>query len=183
MAATTTGRRYGAGLCLAFLTLPLSSAAHAEVLAVAPAGFHLKLERTISAPPEQAWEALLAVGRWWADAHTYSGKGANMAIEPRAGGCFCERFDGGEIEHMRVAYVSPAARQLVMTGGLGPLLWMGASGSLAITLKAVDGGTSMKWEYRVSGFEPKGWEATAPLVDRVLGEQIDRLAAHAAARP
>jgi hypothetical protein len=154
----------------------MSPAARAEVLAAAPAGFHLKLERTINATPEQTWAALLAVGRWWDDEHTYSGKGANMTLEPRAGGCFCERYDGGEIEHMRVAYVSPAAKQLVMIGGLGPLLWMGASGSLAITLKAVDGNTSMRWEYRVSGFEPKGWEATAPLVDQVLAQQMERLA-------
>jgi uncharacterized protein YndB with AHSA1/START domain len=183
MAATTMCRRHRVGLCLAFLVLPLSPATRAEVVAVAPAGFHLKLERTLAAPPDDAWAALLAVGGWWDDEHTYSGKGANMTLEPRAGGCFCERYDGGEIEHMRVAYVSAAAKQLVMTGGLGPLLWMGASGSLAITLTAVDGATAMKWEYRVSGFEPKGWEATAPLVDKVLGEQLDRLAASLADNP
>jgi uncharacterized protein YndB with AHSA1/START domain len=166
---------------VALVALP--AAAHAEVLAVAPEGFQLRLERTLAAPPDAAWATLLAVGRWWNGDHTYSGKGANMAIEPRAGGCFCERYDGGEIEHMRVAYVSPATKQLVMIGGLGPLLWQGASGSLAITLKAAEGGTLVKWEYRVSGFEPKGWEATAPLVDKVLGEQLDRLAALASARP
>jgi hypothetical protein len=63
-----------------------------------------------------------------------------------------------------------------MVGGLGPLLWQGASGSLAITLAAADGGTQMKWEYRVSGYEPAGWEATAPLVDQVLAQQLGRLA-------
>jgi uncharacterized protein YndB with AHSA1/START domain len=165
--------------CIALVAL--STAARAEVLAVAPQGFQLKLERTLAAPPDEAWAALLAVGSWWNDEHTYSGKGANMAIEPRAGSCFCERYDGGEIEHMHVAYVSPATKQLVMTGGLGPLLWQGASGTLAITLKAAEGGTVASWEYRVSGFEPKGWEATAPLVDKVLGEQLDRLAARVAA--
>lgn len=181
MRAIADCRRYGPVLCLCLLALPL--AARAEVVAVAAGGFHLKLQRTLAAPPERAWEALLAVGSWWNGEHTYSGKGANMAIEPRAGGCFCERYDGGEIEHMRIAYVSPAAKQLVMTGGLGPLLWQGASGALAITLKAAEGGTVASWEYRVSGFEPKGWEATAPLVDKVLGEQLDRLAARVAASP
>jgi uncharacterized protein YndB with AHSA1/START domain len=154
-------------------TLP--AVAGAEVLAAGPAGFQLALERTVAATPDATWQALLDVGRWWSDEHTYSGKAGNMSLEPRADGCFCERYDGGEIAHMRVAYVSPAAKQLVMIGGLGPLLWQGASGTLAIALAATAGGTLVKWEYRVSGFEPKGWEATAPLVDKVLGEQLDRL--------
>ncbi len=157
-----------------------SATAGAEVLAIGEGGFHLKLTRTLADSPERTWQTLLAVGGWWSDAHTYSGRAANMTIEPRAGGCFCERFEGGEVEHLRVAYVSGEARQLVMTGGLGPLLWQGAGGSLAITLKPAEGGTLVQWEYRVSGFEPKGWEATAPRVDAVLAEQLDRLAAKVA---
>lgn len=169
---------------LAWLALAsLPAAAHGEVVAAGAGGFHLKLERTLAATPEATWQALLAIGTWWDDEHTYSGKAANMTLEPRAGGCFCERYDGGEIEHMRVAYVSPAKQQLVMVGGLGPLLWQGAAGSLAITLKAVEGGTAMKWEYRVAGFEPAGFEATAPLVDKVMGLQADRLAARVAPGP
>lgn len=159
---------------LAVAALP--AVAGAEVLATGPAGFRLALERTVAATPDATWRVLLDVGSWWNDEHTYSGKAGNMSLEPRAGGCFCERYDGGEIEHMRVAYVSPAAKQLVMSGGLGPLLWQGAGGTLAITLAATPGGTLVKWEYRVSGFEPKGWDATAPLVDKVLGEQLESLA-------
>lgn len=159
--------------CLALATLPVAT--HAEVTAVGAGGFHLKLERTVAATPEATWQALLVIGRWWDDAHTYSGKAANMTLDARAGGCFCERFDGTEVEHMRVAHVAPATKQLVMIGGLGPLLWQGAQGSLVIALKAVDGGTQLKWEYRVAGFEPAGWEATAPLVDKVLAQQLERL--------
>ena len=63
---------------------------------------------------------------------------ANMRIEPKPGGCFCEavpagRRSGGEIEHMRVIYVAPGST-LRMSGGLGPLQSEAVTGVLTMTL-------------------------------------------------
>lgn len=169
-------------LAAAIVLAALPCAALAEVTAHGPQGFVIRLERTAAADAARVWHALADVGQWWSGEHSYSGEAGNLTLEPRAGGCFCERWDGGTIEHMRVAFASPAMRRMVLTGGLGPLLWMGATGSLAIRLEPADGaGTRIAWEYRVTGFEPAGWEKTAGLVDEVLAEQLERLSRFATA--
>lgn len=166
---------------IAALVLP--GLAAAGVTANGPPGFVVRQERVVAADPARVWSSFEQIGQWWDDAHTYSGKAANLTLDLRAGGCFCERWPGGEIEHLRVAYVSAASHQLVMTGGLGPLLWLGASGSLIVKLAPAEGGTKISWEYRVSGYQPDGWEKTAASVDAVLGQQVDRLVRHATTGP
>ncbi|MCC7198281.1 MAG: ATPase [Gammaproteobacteria bacterium] len=171
-------RSVAAGFASLLLSLP--PPAIAAVVDSAPGGFTLRLEAVTAAAPGRTWDSLLRIGEWWSGAHTYSGRAANMTLELRAGGCFCERWPGGEIEHMRVALAWPEKRQLVMSGGLGPLLWKGASGALAIRISPEGQGSRITWEYRVSGYDPAGLDKLAPVVDRVLGEQLAGLAAHAA---
>ncbi len=60
------------------------------------------------------------IGRWWDPAHTFSGQAANLTIDPRAGGCFCETLTTGSVQHMIVSHID-APRMLVLQGGLGPL--------------------------------------------------------------
>ena len=77
------------------LTLPgaMTTPALADVTDVSPGGFTVRLEIDIEASPIDVYEA--AVGRiaeWWSSDHTFSGDAANMTIEHRLGGCFCETF-------------------------------------------------------------------------------------------
>ena len=77
---------------------------------------------------------------------------------------------------MHVIYAAPS-RVLRMTGGLGPLQSEAVSGTLTITLKPVDGGTRVLWEYVVGGYMRQKIPELAPLVDKVLAEQLTRLEA------
>ena len=63
--------------------------------------------------------------------HTVSKDAANLSLELRAGGCFCERLkDGGSVQHLQVAYTAPWAG-LRLRGALGPLQMEGVDGALA----------------------------------------------------
>lgn len=148
-----------------------------EVLHVAPNGFILENEVRTQAAPAQAWQALVEdVGRWWPADHTWFGRSENLSIDARAGGCFCERDGERSVEHMRISFVQPGSL-LRMSGGLGPLQGMGLYGALDWRLQAADEGTVITLSYRVSGVSPDGFEALAPVVDRVQAQQLGGLAA------
>jgi uncharacterized protein YndB with AHSA1/START domain len=142
---------------------------------ITPNGFRVKQELRIAAPPAKVFESLTGqIGAWWNEQHTYSGDSRNLSIEPRPGGCFCERLVDGGIEHMRVVQVR-SPRVLRMVGGLGPLQGTGVAGAWTWQLSALDGGTKLELDYVVGGFLPGGFEKLAPLVESVLGEQAERL--------
>jgi uncharacterized protein YndB with AHSA1/START domain len=142
---------------------------------VAPNGFLVRHELTINAPAAKVYESLLGkIGSWWSDEHTYSGDSRNLSIGSRPGGCFCERLPNGGVEHMRVVYLL-RNRMVRMAGGLGPLQASGVSGSMTWRLTPIDVGTRLELTYSVGGFMPGGFESVAPAVDRVLGEQAERL--------
>lgn len=139
---------------------------------------------TVAADPEQTWLALIAPGKWWNDAQTWSGDAENMYLSPQGGGCFCELLpkvddaaagiQRGSVQHMIVVQADPG-KVLRMRGGLGPLQSEPAEGVLTITLKPVKGGTRIVWEYVVGGrtrFEP---EVIAKAVDGVMSLQLARL--------
>lgn len=153
----------------------LAGSVHAAIAQVSAGGFVRRHEAMVNAPPAKAYDALVQLGSWWSSDHTYSGDAKNMSIEPRAGGCFCERLkDGGSIEHMRVVYAQPA-RALRMAGGLGPLQAAGVAGSMTWRLTPVESGTKLELSCTVGGFTDGGFDKMAPLVDSVLGEQFQRL--------
>jgi hypothetical protein len=83
----------------------------------------------------------------------------------------------GSVEHMRIVYADPQAGVLRMVGALGPLQSEALSGALTITLKPGAAGTRIELDYVVGGFMRMKPEQIAPLVDKVLGEQVQRLAA------
>jgi hypothetical protein len=68
---------------------------------------------------------------------------------------------------------------LRLSGGLGPLQSLGVTGSLSWSFAAVAGGTKIEVSYSVGGFSPDGFETLAPVVDGVLRDQLQRLAAFA----
>jgi hypothetical protein len=73
------------------LATSLAGPAEAEVKSVAPNGFEVIDTVTIQAPPERVYDALGQIGRWWSSAHTFSRDAANLSIDLKADGCFCER--------------------------------------------------------------------------------------------
>jgi Polyketide cyclase / dehydrase and lipid transport len=147
----------------------------AEVVAVDDAGFEVVERIVIAAAPDAVFARLVEVGRWWDASHSYSGDAANISLDARPGGCWCEKIPpGGAIEHMRVVYVDPG-KILRARGGLGPVQSEGADGALTWTLKAVEGGTELRQRYAVGGRVRGGFPAMAPLVDGVLKMQMGRI--------
>ena len=166
------------GILLA-ASIMLAAPAAAEVLSSTPAGFAVEARVVVPVAPSEAYAALGRIGRWWNSEHTYSGDAANMRLEPRVGGCFCEAIpaDGGEIEHGRVIYARPG-QTLRVQGGLGPLQSEGVLGTLTWQLRAVDSGTEISQTYVAGGYMRGGFEAAAPLVDQVMAAQLEGLRRH-----
>jgi len=171
-------------IALAALALTTQPAA-AEVVAQSDAGFVTRATATVKADPAATWQALIAPGTWWNAEHTYSADAKNLYIDAQAGGCFCEKLPltkdapansrAGSVEHMHVIYAAPS-RVLRMSGGLGPLQSEALNGTLTITLKPVAGGTRILFEYVVGGYMRMKPAEIAPLVDKVVAEQLSRLA-------
>jgi len=163
----------------------LASPAHADVVAKSELGFVSRNVVEVAAKPDAVWAILVAPSRWWNSEHTYSGNSANLTLDPQAGGCFCEKLPApagapvwqraGSVEHMRVINVEPG-RALRMTGALGPLQAEAVQGVLTITLKPTEKGTRILFEYVVGGYMRFTVDQIAPPVDKVLLEQIGRLA-------
>ena len=151
----------------------VAAPASAEVVSSGQNGFHIRQSAQMVVPPPAAFTAFGRGGSWWSGEHTYSGKAANLSMALSPGGCFCERLDGGGIEHMRVSYVDPGKR-VVLTGSLGPLLYEATAGVMDVQFERIAGGTKVTMDYRVAGFANGGAEKMAPLVDSVLAEQFKR---------
>ena len=163
----------------ALLAAAAASPAMAEVKSATPAGFAVEAKVVVPASPAQAYAALARIGAWWDSAHSYSGDAANMTLDPKVGGCFCETIPkgNGAVEHGRIIYAQPG-ETLRLQGGLGPLQAEAALGVLTWTLKPVQGGTEITQTYVVGGYMRSGGEVLAPLVDQVLAGQLERLRAY-----
>lgn len=154
--------------------------AAAEVVSTDGNGFEVTHGVSLVIPVAQAYAAFGRIGAWWSDDHTYSGKAANLRLALQPGGCFCETIPaGGGVEHMRVALVLPNER-IVMTGALGPVLYEAAAGVMDVKFERIAGGSKIIMSYRAAGFAKGGADKLAPVVDKVLGDQLRRLRAHAA---
>ncbi|MGO9947854.1 MAG: ATPase [Steroidobacteraceae bacterium] len=156
------------------LQFPVEHAA-AEVLGAAANGFEVRETVHVAAAPDKAYAALLLPGRWWSPDHSFSHNTANFVLDARAGGCWCENLpDGGSAEFMRVVYAAPG-KVLRLRGALGPLQGMGVEGAMTWSLKSSGNGTDISVSYAVGGFAKDGLDDLSKVVDRVLGEQIERL--------
>ena len=170
-------------LILLAVLLAAASPAAAEVVSSGPNGFEIRHSANLVVPQAAAFAAIGKVQNWWSKDHTYSGNAANLSLDLRPGGCFCERFDGGGgIEHLRVTYVQPGER-ITLSGALGPLLFQAVSGVLDIQVERIAGGSRITMNYRVAGFARGNGADLAPAVDRVLAEQMKRLRTYAAGAP
>ncbi len=158
--------------------LLLATPARAEVAAASSSAFLLRFEADIAKSPDQVWRDFQRIDRWWNEAHTYSGDAANLRLDARAGGCWCERWGNRQsVEHARVVLVSEndGVRTLRAIGGFGPLQEMGVTGVLTVTVATHPNGAKLILTYRVSGDPSLNLAALAPAVDSVLLEQFDRL--------
>lgn len=172
-------------LVISSLAALAATPASAEVHDTSPYGFAVRATATVPATPEEAWDELLDPADWWSGNHTFSGKAANLSLDPRAGGCFCELLPGtagsdapprGGVQHMQVAFLDKA-KTLRLTGALGPLQSEPVTGVLTFILRKEAGGTRINAEYSVGGYMRIPAERMGPLVDRVITEQVGRLAA------
>ena len=170
--AQSAARRF---LGAAFLLMSAATSARSAPQ-VAPNGFLVKLEANVNAPRAKVYDALIGqVGSWWNPQHTYSHDAKNLSIDPRPGGCFCERLpNGGGIEHLRVIYVAPR-EVLRLSGGLGPLQASGVAGSMTWKLTGDSDNTRVQLSYSVGGSIDGGFEKIAPAVEGMLNEQLNRL--------
>jgi uncharacterized protein YndB with AHSA1/START domain len=160
----------------ALVSLTVAGPAAAEVKKAAPNGFEIESKVVVPVSPEQAFEALGQVQRWWHSSHTYSGSSANLRMGLKAGDCFCEGVpaDKGSVEHGRVVYSRPGSTLRVL-GALGPLQGEAVTGTLTWSLKKAGSGTEVTQNYIVGGYFRQGAEPLAPLVDQVMQSQLARL--------
>jgi hypothetical protein len=173
------------------VALAAMTPARAEVVASSDAGFVVRRAADVTADAEAVWAQLIQLRGWWDSQHSFSGDAANLSLDPRAGGCFCEMLPAkgspragprGSVEHMRVIYVEQP-RALRLSGALGPLQAEAVKGTLTIALKPIEGGTRIMWEYVVGGYMRQKAEQMAPRVDAMLGEQLSHLADKLGAKP
>lgn len=178
-------RTFALGLTgsLAIMSAPLA----AEVVETRDDGFVTRDTASVAATPLETWLALIRPGDWWNDDHTWSADASNMTLVPQAGGCFCEKVPGedgedgfsldGSVQHGTVIQAYPL-RVLRIRGGLGPLQGEPASGIITITLKEIEGGTRILWEYNVGGSMRFEIPMISEAVDGVMTQQLHGLQAH-----
>ena len=155
--------------------LAASSRADAAVIDVASNGFTVQVKAHISAAPDRAYAALITPARWWNPDHTFSGNSANLSLDAKAGGCWCEKLpNGGSVVHLTVVYVNPG-KVLRLRGALGPFQGYAVDGAMTWSLKAVGGGTDVSLEYTLGGYSKDGFDAGSKAVDGVLSDQVARL--------
>jgi hypothetical protein len=163
------------GVVLALLILT-AAPAEATVVDAAAGGFTVRQTVEVSASAAAAYRTLVdRAGEWWQSDHTFSGSAANLSIDARPGGCFCEKLPGGGgVRHLTVVYAD-AGKLLRLTGGLGPLQDMAVEGTMTWRFAESRGKTTIEMIYKVGGYAPGGFAALAPVVDMVLSTQVGRL--------
>ena len=168
---------------LPIVALGLAMPALAEVKDTRENGFTVEATVLAEASPAVVYTRLVKVAGWWDPKHTWSGSAGNLKLDPKAGGCFCEKLaNGGSVQHARVIYAQPG-KLLRMEGGLGPMQDMAVTGILTFTLEPDGKGTRIRMTYRVAGMLGMPAAQLAPGVDQVMGIQLDRLRAFAGGAP
>ena len=171
-------------LLLAFaLGLAISGPSQSEVRDTREGGFTIESTVMAEAAPAEVYRRLIKVAGWWDPKHTWSGSARNLKLEPKAGGCFCERLaDGGSVQHARVIFAQPG-KLLRLEGALGPLQDMAVAGVLTFSLAPDGPGTRITMTYRVAGVLTMDSAKLAPLVDQVMGIQLGRLRSFVSGAP
>jgi hypothetical protein len=159
------------------IAVAICGVADADVKSSAPDAMSLQIVGEVALDRDDAWARLVSLPSWWSGSHSYSGDAERLSLDAQAGGCWCEIWSGGEVEHGRVVMVMPK-QVLRIDGAFGPLQEMGVQGALTFTLSdgASPGRTKLTVDYKVSGSSLSGLDKLAPIVDQVLTEQVTRFA-------
>jgi hypothetical protein len=161
-------------LLAAMLIALTGTHAAAEIADSAANGFTYKATLNFQAAPDTVYQRLISIGNWWGSDHTFSGDARNLSLDPKPMGCWCEKLpNGGGVRHMQVVMAMPG-KMLVMTGGVGPLQSIAATGSMSFKLSPYQGGTRLEVTYAVVGYLPTGINAWAAPVNDVLTAQFAR---------
>ena len=159
------------------LALLACAPVRAEIKSSTPTSFEVERKTFVLATPQAVYAQIGRIGEWWDPAHSYSGKGANLRLDLRAGGCFCESIGpGASVEHLRVVYADPKVG-IRLSGGLGPLQKEAVTGTLSWSFKELGSGTEVTQNYIVFGYARGGLQNLAVPVDKVLSGQFERLVA------
>ena len=157
---------------LALLALPVLLPA--EIVDSAPGGFTVRGVMILQAPTSDAYQKFVRnVGDWWDSGHTFSRDAKNLSIDDKPGGCFCEKWANGGVQHLQVVYAAPG-KVLAMRGGMGPLMSLAVTGGLEIQFAAAESGTKVTYTYSVGGYIPKGADSWAGPVDGMLAGTFAR---------
>jgi hypothetical protein len=149
--------------------------AAADVVSVAGNGFEVRETVHSAASADKAYAALLQPARWWNSDHTFSGNAANLVLDARAGGCWCETLPGGgSVEHLRVVFVSPG-KVLRLRGALGPFQGLAVDGVMTWSVKSGAEGADITITYAIGGYNKDGFDELSKAADHVLAEQLERL--------
>lgn len=155
-----------------------SNSALAGVQSASSSQLALAYDVELAGAPSDAWKHVVDVAAWWSPAHTYSGQAKNLSLDVRPGGCWCENWAAGGVEHARVLMAMPG-KALRVEGGFGPLQGMAVKATMTFTLKpaADPSKTQLHVVYLVNGTSESKLDGFAGPVDGVLTTQFGRLAA------
>lgn len=164
----------GGAAVAAALTLAQGCPARAEVVDRTANGFAIRQIAHIAAPSGRVYAALLEPAKWWDSEHTFSGKAANLTLDARAGGCFCETWSGSSVQHLVVVDAEPGT-SLRLRGALGPFQGQAVDGALTFSLKASAGGTDLTLDNTVGGYMKGGFGEWSVAADAMLADRMARL--------
>ncbi|KEQ53021.1 SRPBCC family protein [Sphingobium chlorophenolicum] len=157
----------------------MAAPAHSAVTGSSAVGFAVENGVDVSADAATVYRLLGQPARWWNGEHSYSGDATNLSLDPVAGGCFCEKVPGkdgkaGSVEHGRVIHAAPD-RQLRLSGALGPLQAEAVTGTLTFDIAPAGKGSRVVMSYVAGGYMRFEAAKIAPVVDKVLAEQLQGL--------
>ena len=155
---------------IAMLAFGITTNAAGEVTESSSNGFTISLSQESRRSDAELWERLQHPENWWSSAHSWSGDAANMSVEMRAGGCWCERVGDGVAVHGRIIRID-SGHAILFDAPLGPL----NDAAVATRLSWRVENQRVIWRYQVYGALPMPTEQLTPLVEGVLAEQLRRL--------
>jgi len=161
---------------LLFVCLLTPAMMQGDVADQSSGGFTIKIATLVHAGPNELYDKLVHhIGDWWSSDHTFSQDAHNLSLDDKPMGCFCEKLpNSGGVRHAEVIMVMPN-KMLVMSGTLGPLQRLGATGTLSFVLLPFHDSTRLEVTYAVGGYTSDGINTWAAPVDKVLTEQVTRL--------
>lgn len=171
-----------------FALAAFAAPASAKIASIDDNGFYVVHLDDIDASPAEIWTVLVEPSLWWNSANSFSGESIYFSLEPRVGGCFCEKIpkgetEGGDVRHMVVVYTDKP-RVLRMQGALGPLQSEAVNGTMTFAMDEGEkrGTTRLSLSYVVGGYMRRPVRAIAGSIDDVTGDALQRLKAVAEGR-